>query len=123
MIGGLFKKSYSKDAVLSYLQDNKSIIRDIAKKTMRLKTAEIKARTEKSDDFIFLAIDGHSKYGGDEKSVIHGYIQLYSKNVSGKRLWIAVWLYINDSVDVDDFTSMLKQIEESIRRNKQYGSC
>lgn len=114
----LFKKSYNKDDVLSYLQDNKSKIGDIAKKTMRLKTAEIKARTEKSNDLIFLAIDGHSKYGGDEKSVIHGYIQLYSKNVSGKKLWVAVWLYINDSVDVDDFTSMLKQIEERIKKVK-----
>lgn len=107
-----FKKSYKADDVVTLLQSNKPKIEGIARNTMKLKGVYINIINDANERTIRIHIDGKSQYTSQSKSTIYGFIKLHSNNGSlDSKLWIGVWLDVNDSVLADDFTSLLKQIE------------
>lgn len=112
-----FKKSYKADEVSALLQSSKPKIEDIARNTMELKGVYIDIINESNERNIRIHIDGKSQ--SQSKSTIYGFIKLHSNNGSiDSKLWIGVWLDVNDSVLVDDFTSLLKQIKLLITGGK-----
>lgn len=114
-----FKKSYKADKVSDLLQSSKTKIEGIVRNTMKLKGVYIDIINESNDRNIRIHIDGKSQYTSQNKSTIYGFIKLHSNNGSlDNKLWIGVWLDVNDSVLVDDFISLLKQIKLLITGGK-----
>lgn len=114
-----FKKSYKIDNVLSLLQSSKPKIESIARNTMELKGVKVNI-VEVDNRSLRITIDGESKDTSRNKSVVYGFIKLDSNNNSfDNKLWISVWLNLNNSVCVEDFNYILKQIELLITGEKK----
>lgn len=114
-----FKKSYKIDNVLSLLQSSKPKIEYIARNTMELKGVKVSI-VEVDNRSLRITIDGESKDTNRNKSVVYGFIKLDSNNNSfDNKLWISVWLNLNNSVCVEDFNYLLKQIELLITGEKK----